>query len=263
MKAQVRDLSGKKIKDLELPKAFERKVRLDVLAKVLEARRNEQPFGPSPVAGKQHSASGITIHRRHVWKSGYGRGKSRVPRKVFSVRGTQFNWEGATSPNTRGGRRAHPPKVIARMNTLKINKKENQIAFESALSASMSEKWILEKYDTLKGKKINAPFIIDKIGDIKVKELLKGLRNVLGVELENVAFKKREVRAGRGKMRGRKYKSNAGLLLVTGKDEFVKTKVIDVAQANSLNAMDLAKGGPGRITIYTENAINEIGERIK
>ena len=33
--------------------------------------------------------------------------------------------------------------------------------------------------------------------------------------------------------------------------------------SNALNVTDLANGGVGRLTIYTEEAIKEIGEKIK
>ena len=62
----------------------------------------------------------------------------------MSQRGSQFNWVGATVPSAVGGRRAHPPKVAGMINTLKINKKEEKIAFCSALSASVDSKKVSE-----------------------------------------------------------------------------------------------------------------------
>ena len=121
---------------------------------LLEAKKTKQPYGASPVGGKQHSASGIIIHRRHVWKSGYGRGRSRIPRKMMSRRGSQFNWVGAEVSSTRGGRRAHPPKILSMINTKKINKKEMKIAMASAISATADEKQVVGRYKRLKGKKI-------------------------------------------------------------------------------------------------------------
>ena len=112
MKAKVLDISGKKTKEIELPGVFSRKIRKDLIAKVLESKKSKQPYSPSPVAGKQHAASGKMVHRRHVWRSGYGRGQSRIPRKITSRRGTQFNLIGAEVSSTRGGRRAHPPKIL-------------------------------------------------------------------------------------------------------------------------------------------------------
>lgn len=262
MKASVYSIDGKKSKEVELPKIFEKKVRLDILSKVLESKKYEHPYSPSLVAGKQHSASGVIRHKRHAWKVSYGRGMSRVPRKAMSIRGTQFNWVGAESPQTRGGRRAHPPKVIARMGSLRVNKKENKIAFESALSATANVKYLKDKYSSLKeSENIKLPFVIQTLDNIKVKNLTEGIKKIIGKELSNVAFKERAVRSGVGKRRGRKYKSNAGVLIVLGKDEDVRTKYLDIVKANSLNVLDLAKGGPGRLTLYTENAIKELGER--
>ena len=121
---KILDIEGKEKKKIEIPNFFTQKIRKDIISKILEAKKRKQPYAPSPVAGKQHSASGLIIHRRHVWKSGYGKGISRVPRKVMSKKGSQFNWVGAEVSAMRGGRRAHPPKILSMINTNKINKKE-------------------------------------------------------------------------------------------------------------------------------------------
>ena len=112
MKGYVLDINGKKLRTIDLHSCFSKKIREDIIAKVLEVKKNKQPYAPSPVAGKQHSASGKIRHRRHVWKSGYGKGISRIPRKIISRRGSQFNWIGAEIASTVGGRRAHPPKIL-------------------------------------------------------------------------------------------------------------------------------------------------------
>jgi len=255
MKTKIYSLNGKQGKEINLPKCFSIKIREDIVSKVLEAKKRKQPYAPSPVAGNQHSASGLLVHRRHVWKSQYGRGISRVPRKIMSTKGSQFNWEGATSPNTKGGRRAHPPKVLSMINFQKINKKEIKLAFESALSATASEKYLLKKYSSLEKLEKKVPFVISNVEKTKIKELLKGLKNILGKKLYNIAIKKKSVRAGKGKMRGRKYKSNAGMLLVVGKDEKLKATGFDIVNIEKLGVVDLAKGGLGRLTLYTENAI--------
>lgn len=263
MKAKILDIEGKEKSTIEMPKVFEKEIRKDIVAKVLEAMKIKQPYSPSPVAGKQHSAKGKLVHRRHVWRSGYGRGASRVPRKIFSQKGSQFNWEAAEVPFARGGMRAHPPKILSMLNFRKINKKELKIAFESVLSSTVNGKEIAERYSSIKDEKIkNAPFIIEtKISTLKTKELLKSLKKILGDDLFRLAIQKKNVRAGRGKKRGRKYKSNAGMLLVLGKDEKLKTTAFDVANVNSLKITELAKGGLGRLTLYTENAIKYLGDK--
>ena len=123
MKIKIYDVKGTEKGSIDLPKEFSTKVREDIVAKVLEAKKRQQPYSPSPVAGKQHSAKGKIVHRRHVWRSGYGRGQSRVPRKIFSQKGSRFNWEAAEVPFARGGMRAHPPKIEHFLKELKINEK--------------------------------------------------------------------------------------------------------------------------------------------
>ncbi len=260
MKINILNIEGKKIKEIDLPKCFSREIRKDIIAKVLEIKKNKQPYSPSPVAGKQHSASGKIVHRRHVWKSGYGRGSSRVPRKIMSRRGSQFNWVGAEVSAMRGGRRAHPPKVLSMLNTLKINKKELKIALDSAISATANEKEVVRKYKSVSEIK-NLPFVIEgKIISLKTKDILASLKKILGETLFNVSVRKKIVRAGKGKLRGRKYKSNTGMILVIGDKEKLKTNAFEIKNVKNLGVVDLARGGPGRLTMYTENAIKELGE---
>ncbi len=264
MKAKILTIEGKEKGTIELPKCFSEKIREDIVAKVLEAKKSQQPYSPSPVAGKQHAARGKIKHLRHVWKSGYGRGRSRIPRKQMSRRGSQFVQVGAEVPFARGGMRAHPPKILSMMNFKKINKKEMRIALASVLSATIDEKIVKNRYERLKDKKISElPLIVEtKINSLKTKDLLASLKKILGKELFEVAIKKKSIRAGKGKMRGRKYKSSAGMLLVTGENEDLKIKAFDVRNVKSLSVTDLAKGGVGRLTMYTENAIKNLGEKI-
>jgi len=263
MKAKISDINGKEKGTIELPKYFESDIREDIVAKVIESRKRQQPYSPSPVAGKQHSAKGLIVHARHVWRSGYGRGQSRVPRKIFSRKGSQFNWAAAEVPNARGGMRAHPPKITQFLNELKINKKELKIAFASAVAATASEKYIAKKYSTIEKIDKKAPFVISsEITKLKTKQILAELKAVLG-NLYDVSIKEKSIRAGRGKLRGRKYKANAGMILVLGNGEKLKTKLFEVKQAKELNVTDLANGGLGRVTVYTEKAIKDLGEKEK
>nr|AJS13345.1 50S ribosomal protein L4P, large subunit ribosomal protein L4e [uncultured archaeon] len=265
MKTHLIHINGEKGKEINLPSAFSSVIRQDIVAKVVEAKKTRQPYSPSPVGGKQHSASGKIQHTRHVWKTMQGKGISRVPRKIMSRRGSQFNWRGAEIPNAVGGRRAHPPKIASMINIRRINKKEMTLAMESALSATGDEKLVAKRYETLKNKKLSGlPIVVEnKITSLKAKALIESLKKILGEVLFTVSLKQRSVRSGKGKLRGRKYKKNLGLLLVVGEKEKLKTSLIDVKNAKELNVTDLANGGVGRLTIYTENAINEIGQRYK
>jgi large subunit ribosomal protein L4e len=213
MKTQILNITGKKGKEIETG-LFEEPIREDIIYKVVEAERLKQPYSPKYRAGMDRSASGNVRHKRHSWKSDRGRGLSRVPRKIFWRRGTQFSWQGAIIPSVKGGRRAHPPK--GSVNLKKINKKELQKALLSALTYTSSVDEIKKKYKTLENEKIEIklPLIVeDKILGLNTKDLFRFLEGILG-NLYEVAIQKKAVRAGKGKSRGRKYKKNAGLLFV-------------------------------------------------
>lgn len=264
MKTNLFNAEGKTEKTIELPKCFSQEIREDIIEKVIETKKTRQPYAPSPVAGKQHSARGKLRHRRHVWKTPYGKGISRVPRKIFSRKGEQFNWEAAEIPFARGGMRAHPPKVIGIINTKSINKKELALALKSAISATANEKSMKKRYHTLKDEKIgNIPFVVEgKILSLKTKQLMGTLKKILGEKMFVLAVRERKIRSGRGKMRGRIHKSNAGMIFVTGKAEKKpKTGAFEIANADNLNTAQLARGGAGRIAMYTESAIRELGEK--
>lgn len=261
MKAKLFDDKGKEKGSIELPKNFSGRIRFDILARVFDAQRglHMQSYGSMQGAGAQYSASGISIKARHKWKGSYGKGISRIPRKIMSRHGASFNWIGATVSSTRGGRRPHAPrseKVLIK----KINKKELIIAFNSALIGTVDTKALATKF----GKKTQGGFIFnEKILDTKTKDFFEALRNVFGENYSKV-LKTKSIRAGIGKMRGRKYKTNSGLLFVIGNKESMKRKGIDVVNAKNLMIRDLAPNGePGRLVCYTENAIKDIEARIK
>jgi len=265
MKTKIYTIEGKRTGEIDLPQCFSEGIRMDLIQRVVESKKIWQPYGPSPVAGNQYSASGKLKHHRKVWKSQYGRGMSRVPRKQMSRRGSQFNWVGATAPNTRGGRKVHSPKVLSMISLTRINKKEKQLALISAISATIIPELILGRYDSLNDiKVISPPYIVEsKLIGLKSKDLIKSVKDILGEELFNLALRKKTIRAGRGKLRGRKYKSNLGLLIVIGNDEKFKTKLFEIQKVNKLGVKDLANGGVARLTIYTETAIKDLREKFK
>jgi hypothetical protein len=85
------------------------------------------------------------------------------------------------------------------------------------------------------------------------------LKKILG-DLEKVAIQKKSIRAGIGKLRGRRYKKNAGLLLVVGNQENKKVRGIDVVKVNELMVSDLASNG-ARLTVFSEGAVEDL-ERV-
>jgi large subunit ribosomal protein L4e len=261
MKAKLHDKTGQEKGTVDLPKNFSSPIRGDILAKVYEAQKlaNTQSYGAKEGAGASYSASGISKKKRHDWKGTYGKGISRVPRKIMSRNGASFNWIGATVSSARGGRKPHAPRAEKNL-FKKINKKELLIALNTALTGTVNPESIESKY----GIKGESGFIFtEEILETKTKEFLETMKKLFGKNYEKI-LKKKQVRAGRGKTRGRKYKSNAGLLFVIGSEETMKRKGIDVVNVNMIQVADLSPNGePGRFTCYSEKAIKEIGERLK
>lgn len=276
MKADVLDLNGKKIKEIGLPGCFNEEIREDMIKRAFEAEISEkrQPYGSFPDAGKLVSASGKIKHARRKWKTAYGYGISRVPRKIMSRRGTRFYWKGAFASGTVGGREAHPPKVY-KVWLKKINKKERAKAIRSAISATANPASVEKRYSINNFEKIRLPLVVEnRIEDVKkAKEIKKILENMLRQVSDSfmrVAFRERKVRAGKGKGRNRYYKKARGILIVTSKGiDAIKSlggAGVDAVSVGKLSISQLAPAGvPGRITIYTENAVKEMEkiERLK
>jgi large subunit ribosomal protein L4e len=259
MKAKLYDKNGKVKGDVNLPKCFDARIRADILLKVFETQKGSftQAYGAKEGAGAQYSASGIIKKKRHDWKASYGKGISRVPRKVMSRHGASFNWIGATVSNTRGGRRPHAPRSGKNL-FKKVNKKELLIALKSALIGTLDSLSLEKKY----GRKMNVGGVFgNDILDVKTKDFVLAMKNVFGESYDSV-LKHKSIRAGIGKMRGRKYKSNAGLLFVIGNEEDMKRKGIEVVRVGDLTVKDLAPNGVvGRLVCYSEKAVEEIGGR--
>ena len=252
-------VGGEKLKEIELPSVFSTKVREDVIKKVFEAEKQIQPYSPDPMAGRKQSASGRIRHIRHKWRTAYGKGISRTPRKTMWRRGTQFYWIGAEVSGTRGGRRAHPPKIAhwINFNNKKINKKEQDFALNSAIASTIEEVSLKARYSNVSNSKIKKlPFVVEsKITELKTKDLLNSLRKILG-ELFNVAEKKTQSRAGKGNMRNRRNKKSAGVLIITGNNEKIMTTSLESKKVKELEVGDFWP--LGRLTVYTENAIKEL-----
>lgn len=246
-----------------LPKQFEEALRPDLVKRAVLALQSaaRQAYGASPEAGKRPSVR--ISKRRHDYRGTYGIGQSRTPRKVMNYRGSRLNWTGAFAPQTVGGRRAHPAKADKEWE-IKINAKERRKAIRSAMAATMDKEIVAAR-----GHEVPAgyPFIIsadyEQLG--KTKDAKAALEK-LGLTADLARAQERKVRAGKGTMRGRKYKQALSVLIVTAED-CPLTKAaenipgINVITADELNAEYLAPGAvPGRLTLYTEAAIKRIGD---
>jgi large subunit ribosomal protein L4e len=242
MKAQVKTIEGGVTKDIELPAIFSEEYRPDLIKKAVMALQStrRQPHGSYPFAGICSSAVG--------W--GSGRGASHVPRLKNGSRAAKV-------PQAKGGREAHPP-VTAKILIKEINTKEKQKAFRSAVAASIRADLISGRGHTFDG---NVPLIFeDKFETLgRTQDVISALTNI-GVysDIER-AKDSRKVRAGKGKLRGRRYKQRKSLLIVTSGPEFRAARNlagVDVVTVDQLNVEHLAPGMlAGRLTVWTESAV--------
>jgi len=248
MKAQVKTIEGGVTRDIELPAIFSEEYRPDLIKKAVMALQStrRQPHGSYPFAGICSSAVG--------W--GSGRGASHVPRLKNGSRAAKV-------PQAKGGREAHPP-VTAKVLIKEINTKEKQKAFRSAVAASIRADLISSRGHTFDG---NVPLIFeDKFETLgRTQDVISALTNI-GVYSDIERSKdSRKVRAGKGKLRGRRYKQRKSLLIVTSGPEFRAARNlagVDVVTVDQLNVEHLAPGmQAGRLTVWTESAVTRLEER--
>jgi large subunit ribosomal protein L4e len=247
----------------KLPAQFSEPVRADIIKRAVEViwSHDRQPYSNDPYAGKKASAK--LSRRRRDYRGGYGHGISRVPRKILSRNGTNMFWVAANAPGTVKGRRAHPP-VASKDWRQKINDKERRKAIRSALAATVDKKLVLEHGHAIPKE---YPFIISNAFETLEKtQAVSDALAKLGFEQELERSSRKKIRPGRGKTRGRKYRTAKGpLIVVAGDCKLVKAAKniagIDVAMVSKLNASLLAPGAvPGRLTLFTANAIDKMSK---
>jgi len=244
---------------MALPTQFDERVRPDVVKRAVLSiqSKNRQAYGTDPEAGLQHVTR--WKQRNNAFRTKKGKGISRIPRKILLARGQQFYSVGAESPNTRGGRRAHPPKAEKDFSE-EINDKERRKAIRSAISASADESLVSEKHE-YDG---DLPLTTEGISDIEKTQELKAELEDLGLEDELERVSEKKVRAGRGANRGRKYRRKVGPLVVVAEDNGIKQAAsnlqgVDVSVVDQLNAEKLAPGAePGRLVVWTEKSLERL-----
>lgn len=263
MKIPIYDTKKTEVAKKDMPLCFQGFVRSDVVKKAVLAIRanNRQAYGADPEAGMKQISR--VSRRRRDYQTSYGHGISRVPRKVLNRRGTRFYWVGAIAAGTVGGKAAHPPKAEKNW-TQKINKKENRLAIKAALAATMHKDLVIEQGHVLPE---HYPFLVEtKIEEMaKTQDVLAVLLKLgFGAELERASAKK--LRAGRARLRGRKYKKAKGpLIVVSGKCKLQKAAEnipgVEVVSVKNLNALILAPSAkPGRLALFTDAAIEKINK---
>ncbi len=243
MKLKVINTKQAEKGSVEIP--IHEEIRPDLIKRSFEAlaSKKRQPYGADPRAGLKHSAD--VSRRRRKYRGSYGKGISRVPRKVLSRSGLQFHWKGAQMPGTVGGRRAHPPKASKKW-TRKINKKENRKAINSAIVASLDKATVTARGHTVPK---SYPFALDE----DFEQLTKTAQVISA--LKELGFSEDLARGEKG---------GKSVLIVTENERLAKAARnipgVDAASATQLNTHLLAPGThPGRAALFTKSSVEALG----
>jgi len=265
MKVPVYDLDGKESGEVDLPRVFSTPLREDLIIRTFLSTmsKRRQAYGTDPMAGKRSSAHYHGRRRRVRWTMS-GREMARMSRLHGKIPGFLM-YRARTVPQAVKGREAHPPKM-EKVWEQKMNKKERQLAIKSAIAATADKKLVAGRGHKVKNVKELPIIVVDDVEAVKKTKDLKETLQAVGLANELERIEKKTVRAGKGKMRGRRYKRKTGPLIVVEKDKGVGKAAknipgVNVAQVKNLSVEYLAPGAaPGRLTIFTKGAIEKILE---
>jgi len=218
------------------------------------AKNKRQPYAVSKYAGHQTSAES--------W--GTGRAVARIPR--VSGGGTHRAGQGAFGNMCRKGRMFAPTKIWRRWHR-RININEKRYALVSSLAASAVPALVMARGHNI-DQLPEVPLVVDnKVIDnvdktSKAVALLKALNAFDDVEKSKDS---RNVRAGKGKMRNRRYVQRRGPLVVYLQENSPMTKAfrnlpgVEICNVNRLNLLQLAPGGHlGRFVIWASDAFERL-----
>ena len=249
---KIFDLTGKPVGKTKLPKIFDTPLRPYVIKRAVLAIQSGrfQPKGRNPLAGKRTTAE----------SRGVGQGIARIPR----IKGG--GQRAALAPGTVGGRAAHPP-VSEKKIVKRIPKKEKCLALFSAIAATASRKIVTARGHRIEDVSQIPPIVVSELEKLKRTKEVEETLISLGILSDIYRVKEsRKIRAGKGKLRGRKTKQAVGPLIVVAENKGIVKAArnvpgVDVITVSNLNAENLAPGThPGRLTIWTSSAIEKLNE---
>jgi large subunit ribosomal protein L4e len=246
MKATVYSIEGKALRQIDLPGVFESPRRDDLVKRAVLSEESKlyQPKGNYRFAGLETSA------RYRGRKEDFGTVKNKgIPHLPHEVLPKGQLGKVKRVPHAVKGRRAHPPKpqkIIVEF----INKKEHLRALASALSFSADRVTVCARAHSEIG--VSLPIIMDNSFEklLKTKDVEKVFD---ALNLGNLLVKS----------------SKTGVksaLIVVADGSVLKAAAnlpgVEVVKASELEVRHLAPGThPGRLTLYSENAIPELVKR--
>lgn len=241
--------------EIHLPSVFSAPLRHDIVTFVHDnlSRNTRQAHGIEYLSGMKTSSLS--------W--GTGRAVARVPRMRGS--GTHRSGQGANGNMCRAGRMAHPLRTWRRWHR-KVNLKQRRHALAAAIAATAVTPLVLAR-----GHRVTQvpqlPLILqDSINTVnKTKQAVQILKTFHIDEDVLRVRNAKKLRAGKGKLRNRRFKNRRGPLVIGDDNSQALQRAVrnipgvDFLNVNRLNIRHLAPGGHlGRFCIWTESAIKQL-----
>lgn len=250
MDVPIYDIDGTTVTEEPLPAVFETPYRPDLIQLAVSTMQANasQSYGTDELAGLRTSAESF----------GAGRGVAMIPRS---------NNRGKRVPQTVGGRRSHPPKAEANRGK-DINDNERRLATRSALAATADPERVTERGHVIPDDFQTPIVLTDDFENLEKTKTVVNLLQELDVYADvERADDNRNRRAGRGTMRGRARQQPTSILFVTSEEAGPSLAArnlagVDVATGSNVSVKELAPGGhAGRLTVFTESALEEVTDR--
>eukprot|EP00708_Paratrimastix_pyriformis_P003766 GAFH01002562.1.p2 GENE.GAFH01002562.1~~GAFH01002562.1.p2 ORF type:complete len:350 (+),score=127.08 GAFH01002562.1:33-1082(+) len=250
------EADGSCVRQVAMPPVLLAPIRPDIVHFVHTnlAKNHRQAYAVSENAGMQHSAES--------W--GTGRAVARIPR--ISGGGTHRSGQGAFGNQCRGGRMFAPTKTFRRWHR-KVNINQRRYALCSALAAASVVPLVMARGHRIE-KVPEIPLVVqDGVEAVtKTKDAMKVLKTLKAdSEVEKVK-ESVAMRAGKGKMRNRRYVQRRGPLVIYNEDKgitraFRNIPGVELCPVTRLNLLQLAPGGHlGRFVIWTEAAFKKLDQ---
>jgi len=250
----VFSLTGDKVGDTTLPSVMTAPLRPDIVQFVHTNmnKNHRQAYSVNIHAGKKAVATS--------W--GTGRAVARIPRVGGS--GTSRSGQGAFGNMCRGGRMFAPTKTWRKWHR-KINITQKRYAVCSALAASAIPALVMSRGHVI-DEVPEIPLVLENaIESAKKTSQAKDILIACGAgpDIERAANSK-TLRAGKGKMRNRRYTVRRGPLIIFSANDGIEKAFrnlpgVELCCVERLNLLQLAPGGHmGRFCIWSQAALEQL-----
>jgi large subunit ribosomal protein L4e len=250
----VFSLTGEKSGETNLPAVMTAPLRSDIVQFVhYNMNMNKrQAYAVSIYAGKTPSASS--------W--GTGRAVARIPR--VGGGGTSRSGQGAFGNMCRGGRMFAPTKTWRKWHR-RINVTQKRYAVASALAATAVPALVMARGHVV-DEVPEVPLVLDSAIESTTKtSAAKDILAAVGAmdDVEKAGASK-QIRAGKGKMRNRRYTLRRGPLIIYQNNDGVEKAFrnlpgVELCCVDRLNLLQLAPGGHmGRFCVWSQAALDAL-----